>query len=109
MYYIKLTNGTTINNCTEETIPNNIVHVGETYADAVSILNEMTEENTSSIRVYNENDELVSSEGNLVLSNSAVVINKGEYKTCTVTLRRKSEMEVMQDQISELQEAIIEE
>lgn len=107
--YIKLTDGTIINNCAEGTTSDTIIHTGETYADAVSILNDMTEDNSSSIRVYNENDEEVASGGNLVLNDTATVGTEDGAKVCVVTLRHKTNEEIMQDEIAELQEAIIEE
>lgn len=108
MYYIKLADGTVIQNCAEGTTSDNIIHTGETYADAVSIMDDVTAENTSTIRVYNADDEVVTVGTDLVLNEGATIGETDDYKFCTITLRHKSEMELMQDQISELQEAIIE-
>lgn len=105
--YIKLTDGTVIQNCAEGTTTDNIIHTGETYQDAISILDTVNADNTSSIRVFNDDDTEVAFCGNLVLNSGATVGETEDYKFCIITLRHKTESEIMKDEIAELQEAII--
>lgn len=105
--YIKLTDGTIINNCAEGTTTDNIIHTGETYQDAIEILDIVNADNTSSVRVFNDKDEEIAFCGNLVLNSGATVGETEDYKFCTITLRHKTESEIMKDEIAELQEAII--
>lgn len=107
MYKIILADGTQIENFAVGTTSDNLIHIGSTYAEAASFLDEITPENTVAIRVYDGDTEIAFG-GNLILNEGAVLADAGEYKTCTVTLRHKTEIEIMHDEISELQDVVLE-
>lgn len=108
MYHVILFDGTRIDNCLEFTTSDTIVHAGETYSDAVSILDVITPQNAKVVRVYNGDNLEVAHGGDLVLNPGGSLGESDGYKTCTVTLRAKTRDELLDEQISELQDAILE-
>jgi len=105
--YVILNDGTRINNCVPGTTSDCIIHSGETYAAAAEIMDVITSENAISVRVYEDNNTESAYSGNLVLLPGGTMADAGEYKTCTVSLRHKTDIEIMKDEIAELQDVVI--
>lgn len=109
MYKVILFDGTEITNCLDGTTSDVIRHGGETYAEAASVMDIIRDENASVIRVEDEDGTVISSSGNLALiPGGTLEVDTAGNKVCIINLRHKTEMEIIQDQIAELQEAIIE-
>lgn len=109
MYYVLLADGTRIDNCTENTTSNEIYAVRDSFAAAAAVMDLFTKENCRTVQVFNERDELVTMGTDLSLNPGMDIHHEEDapdYIAC-VTLRNKSEMEVLQDQIAELQDAVI--
>lgn len=109
MYYVILADGTRIDNCTETTTSNEIYAVRDSFAAAAAVMDLFTKDNCKTVQVFNENNELVTMGSDLSLNPGMDIHHEEDapdYIAC-VTLRNKSEMEVLQDQIAELQDAVI--
>lgn len=107
--YILLSDNTRVDNCLEGTTSDYIIHGGETHEQAASILDVLTPENTTMIQVFNDNDERVAFASDLILLPGGTIEDRGNSKVCIVKLRHKTAFEKMQDEITELQEVVIEE
>lgn len=107
MKTIFLTDGTTIGDCIDTSSPNDIFVLRETYAAAGAVRDLFTEENTGAIKIVDDVTGEEMSGGNLKLLPGANLMNSADGILCEIHLRTKSELEIMRDEISELQEAII--
>lgn len=106
--YVILNDGTRITNCADGTTSDHIVHKGATYAEAAQLMDVITPEKAVSVRVFTDEDVETTFGGNLVLLAGGTMADAGDYKTCTVNLRHKTETEIMKDEIAELQDIILE-
>lgn len=109
MRKVILADGTLIPNCTDSTTSNEIFALRNTYEEAGAVRDLFTPDNSLRIEVKNENDETVVLGTDLILLEGATLSSTGTGVICTITTRVKTELEKMQDEISELQEVIIEE
>ena len=109
MRTVILADDTRIENCSDSTSVNSVVAVRGTYSEAGAIRDLFTEENSSIIRIEDHEGNLVASSGSLVLLPGVSIRDTAGGVIVEVNLRNKTELEIMQDQITELQEAIIEE
>lgn len=107
MRKVVLKDNTKITNCTDSTTTNEIIVLRDTYAEAGAILDTVTPESASVIKVYDEKNELVAEGADLVLIDGGKLDKVENGVTVTFTTRVKTQTEKMQDEIEELQEAII--
>jgi len=108
MSYVILNDGTRINNCAEYSTAEHIVHTGHTYADAAELLDVINAENAVSVRVFDDEGNERSYSGDMILLAGGSLAEVDGVKTCAVSLRHKTETEIMKDEITELQDAILE-
>ena len=108
MKYIILADSTRINGCADTTSPYEIYIPRSTYTKAGEEADKFTKENVVNVKVYDsDTDELVSNAVNLIFSQ--LTINRDDDSIVVrVTTRNKTELEVMHDEISELQEVVLE-
>lgn len=110
MKLVVLTDGTRIENCADGTSANTIMAVRDSYGNAGAVRDLFTAENSKVIKVYNvvgEEETLESTASDRVLIAGATISENGDEFICTINTRVKSETEKMQDEIAELQEAIL--
>lgn len=108
MKKIILADGTIIQNCTDSTTSNEIYALRNTYGEAGAVRDSFTAENSTTITVENENDEIETVGADLILLDGATLTKTDDGFVCQIRTRVKTEVEKMQDQIAELQEVIIE-
>lgn len=107
MKYIKLADNTIIAGCSDSTTAYEIEIVRDTYEAAGIEADKINDFNISAISVYNELDELTTKGINLILS--SISINEcDDYAIAHIRTRNKTQTETMQEEIAELQEAVIE-
>ena len=109
MRTVILADDTRIENCSDSSSVNSIIAVRGTYGEAGAIRDSFTEENSGVIRIEDEEGNPIASSGSLILLPDVTLRETAGGVIVEVRLRNKTEMELMQDQIAELQEAIIEE
>lgn len=107
MRYVILGDGTRIDNCSNSTTSHSILALRDTYANAGAVRDIITQEAAEVVKVFNEDDTVVETGTNLKLVDGANLIVSGEDIICEITLADKTEIEILQDQIAELQEVII--
>ena len=107
MKSVLLTDGTRIINCSEATTSDSIYIVRDSYEAVGAIRDLFTDNNTNVIIVYDENEQEVNKGIDLILLHGSNIIENEDSIICEVKLRTKTEIEKMQDQITELQEAVI--
>lgn len=107
MKTVKLLGGITIENCSDSTTSNAIYAERGSYGEAGAVRDLFTSENSDVVKVY-QNGEVVDTGADLVLLPGCSITNPSEdVFVCEVTLRTKSDTEKMQEEIAELQEAVI--
>lgn len=109
MKLVVLTDGTRIENCADGTSANTIMAVRDSYGNAGAVRDLFTAENSKVIKVYDvgEEETLESTAPDRVLIAGATISENGGNFICTINTRVKSDTEKMQDEIAELQEAIL--
>lgn len=108
MKKVVLKDGTVIENCTDSTTSNEIYALRKSYEEAGAVRDCFTSENSKTITVKSENDEVITVGADLVLLDGCSINpTEGGY-VCAIKTRVKSEMEKMKDEIAELQEIVIE-
>lgn len=109
MKYVILADGTRIEGCTYSTNPENITVQRDSFGEAGAVRDLFTDSNSSVIKVYDDETEAAPIVGtNLVLLPGAELVSDGGYFFCMIKLRVKTKDELINEQIAELQEAIIE-
>ena len=110
MKYIILSDGTRINNCNDSTTSNSIFAVRDSYGAAGAVRDQFTKTNSSVIKVYDEaDDKEVTFGADLVLEDGCKISFVDGTYVCEITTRQKTEMEVIKDEITEIQDYLIEE
>ena len=109
MRYVILTDGTRINDCSNSTTGHAILALRDTYEEAGAVRDAVTDENAETVKVFNDDGTEIETVFNLKLVDGASLLPSGNKIQCEITFRDKTEIEILQDQIAELQEAIIEE
>lgn len=107
MKYVILADGTRIDNCNDSTTSNSIFAVRDSYAAAGLVRDNFNSENSSVVRVFNSDDTEDTVGSDLVLLPGCIITEDGANFVCQITLRAKTDNEKMQDEIAELQEAIL--
>lgn len=107
MRKVVLLDGTVVDNLSDSTTANSIVAERPTYGEAGAVRDLFTPENSKTIRILNEQDEEVAVGANLILLGGCKIDDFGSIKRATIETRYKTPTELMQDEIVELQEAII--
>ena len=108
MRKVVLKDGTTIETCTDQTTVDQVFVLRSTYAEAGGVMDTVNSDNASIIKVYDENDELVSSGADLVLIPDTKIYATDEGVIFSFSVRRKTEMEVLTDRVSDLEDVVIE-
>lgn len=109
MRYVVLADGTRIDNCTDSTTCNEIYALRETEAAAGEVLSLIDADNATAIRVYDaSNDELLSTGVDLKLIDEGTIVPSatGGF-ICVIKTIKKTDIEIMKEEIAELQEAIL--
>ena len=109
MKIVVLTDGTRIEGCSDSTTVNSVLAVRETYEAAGAVRDLFTDENSGAIRILNSDGTEYTTGSGLKLLDDAALRATVDGVICEISLRNKTEIEILQDQIAELQEAIIEE
>ena len=104
---VVLKDGTTITGCTDSTSCNGVYIKRNNFANAGVELDKINSENVKEIKVYNDEDELIDSAVDLVFSGYFIDSYEENGVVVVFTTRAKTNEEKMQDEIAELQEAII--
>ena len=107
MRKVILKDGTIITGCTDSTTVDRVFALRGTYTEAGAVLDLITPENASVIKVYDENDQLITSGGDLILLPDIRSEKTDDGVIVSFGVRRKTEIEVMKDEISELQDVVI--
>lgn len=107
MRHIILSDNTRIDNCSNSATAHNIVAIRDTYEEAGAVMDLFTSENSETIKVYDENDTLVETGINLKLLDNVTIMKSNDKIQIEILLHDKTEIELLQDQIAELQEAVI--
>lgn len=108
MKKVILADGTVIENCTDSTTTNEICALRANYAEAGAVRDSFNADNAVAIEVQDESGQVIIKAGDLVLLDGATLEKQNDGVVCKVQTRVKSDVEKMQDEIAELQEAIIE-
>lgn len=109
MKYVVLLDGTMVENCSDSTTSNSIFAIRSNYEEAGAVRDTFTKTNAAVIRVFNEEGTEVAVGSDLVLLDGANLIANGDGTvTCEITTRAKTELEKMHDEISELQDVVVE-
>lgn len=107
MKYVILADGTRIDNCSDSTTSNEIFAIRNSFANAGAVRDFITEENVAVVTVYNDKNEKVAEGSDLVIDGNTSLYGEEENITCQIRTRMKTNEEKMQDQIAELQKAIL--
>ena len=107
MKYVILADGTRIDNCIDSTTSNDIFAFGSTASMAASVLDVVTEENAAIIEVYDASGALTAKGTNLVLLPGGDINKAEDGFICHFRTRQKTHDEIVDDEIAELQEAIL--
>lgn len=110
MRYIILADGTTIDNCRDDTTFNDIYVVRDSYEDAAAVRNIFTKENSTVIRIYDNEDHEIGHSADLVLNDGCDIFENYD-KTgfiCHIRTRYKDILDTILEQISELQDVVLE-
>ena len=114
MRYVLLADGTKIENCNDSTTSNSIFAVRDTYEDAGAVRDLFTEENAVVIRVFapaekeGEEDVEMVVGSNLVLLDGAKLTKNADGKfVCEINTRVKTENELLNDRISDLEDIVV--
>ena len=105
--YLLLKDNTRINNVSPSSSPTEIVIIRDSYETAGAVRDLFNLSNSSVIRLYNENGTKADSAADLILLGGCELIVSQEGVLCKVSLRYKTTDEKLQDEIVELQDAII--
>lgn len=107
MKYVILADGTRIDNCNDSTTVNSIFAVRDSYGNAAAVRDLFSSANAKNITVYDEEDKVVTSGADLVLVDGVSVAPGNSGFVAEITTRVKSHDEIIEDQIAELQEAVL--
>lgn len=108
MRYVKLSDGTTIRDCSDATTCFEIFAIRDTAADAASVSEVITNDNCRNIKVFDQDSEtLISSATNLKRDPGCRVEELGDKYVCWIMLSSMSRLDIVEEEIAELQEAII--
>ena len=107
MRYVVLADGTRINNCSASTTSHAILALRDTYEEAGAVRDLVTDEGAETVVVYNDDETVVETGTNLKLVDGANLLPSGDKILCEISFRDKTEIEILQDQIAELQEVVI--
>ena len=106
--YVILTDNTKIQHCTDATTTDYICVEASSYEKAGKERDKFNLENSQAIQVYNAvDDSLIESAGDLVLNPGCTITENGGKFCVAITLRTKTEMELMHEEIGELQEVVL--
>lgn len=108
MKKVILADGTIIDNCTDSTTSNEIYALRSSYETAGAVRDLFTTTNSKTIEVQDEEGKIVTKGADLVLLDGCTITTTDDGYVCQIRTRIKTETEIMQDQIAELQEAVIE-
>lgn len=106
--YALLKDNTKIENVSGSSSIYSIVAIRPTYGEAGAVRDLFTDENTSVIRLYNDDDTEVASGAGCILLDGASLTPTAGGVLCEIHLRAKTEMELMHDEITELQDVVLE-
>ena len=108
MKYVVLADGTRIENCSDSTTSTSIFPIRSSYGEAAAVRDTITALNGKNVRVYDENNQMTTSGADLVLIEGVSVhFSDGVGYVAEISLRNKTRDERIDDQIAELQEAVI--
>lgn len=108
MRYVKLSDGTIIQNCDDRTTAYEIFVIRDTNAEAASIADLMTRNNTRAIKVFDsDSDQLISSANDLKMVGRVIVEEGGSKVIGQVMLHPMDRLDIIEEEIAELQEAIL--
>lgn len=108
MKKVVLKDGTEIVNCTDSTTSNEIYALRSTFAEAGAVLDKVTPENASCVKVYDADGNLITEGSDLVFVDRFSIRKVDNGVEVAFFTRVKTEMEVVHDEISELQEVVLE-
>ena len=115
MRYVLLADNTRIDGCNDSTTSNSIFAVRDTYEDAGAVRDLFTSENAQVIRVFapaeeegGEDVEMVVG-SNLVLLDGAKLTKNADGKfVCEIDTRVKTEMELINDRLTDVEDIVVE-
>jgi len=107
MKKVVLKDGTEILNCLDSTTSNEVIFIRPTYEEAGAVLNSVTPENAAIIKVYSDNETLLTQGTDLILLPNYILSQESDGVIASFRTRVKTAIEKMQDEIVELQEAVI--
>lgn len=110
MKYIILADGTRIENLRDDTTVNHIFAVRNSYEEAAAVRKLFTKENSEVIRIYfDEEHEVNHGAGLILLDGCSIIEDKSENVfVCQIETRNKDMLDIIQDQLSEIQDVILE-
>ena len=107
MKKVILTDNTKIEKCTDSTTSQYIEAFRSSYEDAGAVRDLITADNSEVITVHNEDDTVAVTGSDLVLLSGCEIKEVTDGFVCIISLRNKTTEEKMQQQIEELQEAVL--
>lgn len=107
MKKVILADGTVINRCTDSTTANSIFALRDTFAEAAAVRDLFNKENSKVIRIETEAGEEVTTGSNLVLLPDCILAEVPDGVQAEIKTRYKTEIELLQDEVTELQEVVI--
>lgn len=110
MKLVVLKDGTRIENCADGTTANTIMAIRDSYGNAGAVRDLFNADNTKVLKIYDvteEGEEFVTTSANRVLVGGTTITEGEDGFVCAINTREKSITEKMQDEIAELQEAIL--
>lgn len=109
MRYIILADGTRIENLRDDTTVNDIWAIRSSYEEAAGVRKLFNKDNASVIQVYTEGGDMVDRAANLILKEGCIVSETSEgVFECHIETRLKDRFDIIQDQLSEIQDVILE-
>lgn len=107
MKAVILADGTRIENISDSSTADAILAIRANYAEAGAVRDIFTDANTSSFEIVDENGQKIVSASFIKLLPGAELIESADGIICQTNFRAKTDIEKLQDQITELQDVVI--
>lgn len=105
--YALLTDGTRVEGLSASSTASSLLAIREDYGKAGAVRDLFTKENSGTVRLFNDDGSEAGVGTNLKLMDGATLRQSLDCVLCEITFTFKTELEILQDEITELQDAII--
>lgn len=108
MRAVILADGTRIENISDSSSVDAILAIRENYEKAGAVRDIFTTENSTSFEIVDEEGQQIAVASEVVLGDGAQLYSTEGGVICQVNFRPKTDVEILQDEVKELQDVVIE-